>query len=101
MNSNDVLKEEPQAPLRPPHSDAALPTHIAAAVHPIMSPPSKRQDLPKFAANGMIPFASNPKSALASMGASMVPGHQAEGDTKSKAAEELRDIWEVPKTPTR
>jgi histone deacetylase HOS3 len=101
VNGNGMLKEEPQAPLRFPYSNAALPTNTAAAMHPIMSPSSKRQDLPKFAANSMIPFASNSKSALMSRGAAMVPGRQAEGNTKSKAAEEVRDIWEVPKTPIR
>jgi histone deacetylase HOS3 len=101
MNDNKGLKEEPQAPLRPLHSDAGLANSAAAAVHPIMSPPSKRQDLPKFAANSMIPFASNANAASTSTGAAMVPGHQVGGDTNSKAAVEVRDIWDVPETPIR
>jgi histone deacetylase HOS3 len=99
VNGNQMVGEEPHVPLQwlPPNTDAVLPTN-AAAVHPIMSPPIKRQDLPRFAANGMIPFASNLNSATTTTGA---PSDLVGGDTKSIAAEEVRDIWEVPETPTR
>jgi histone deacetylase HOS3 len=58
--------------------------------HP-MSPASKRQELPVFSANGMIPFASNSND--------VGTGHQA-ASTQVKP-EGRPDLWEVPDTPQR
>ncbi|KAF2113168.1 hypothetical protein BDV96DRAFT_475627, partial [Lophiotrema nucula] len=58
-----AVNQEPQAPLQwlPPNTDAVLPHAASASVtaERPMSASSKRQDLPVFTANGMIPFASN------------------------------------------
>ncbi|KAF2705453.1 Arginase/deacetylase [Pleomassaria siparia CBS 279.74] len=90
INGSLATKEEPQTRAQwmlPTNGGAALPTHAAAAaghaIH-VLSPPSKRQELPKFQANGVIPFASNPSSTMT-----------------STASEQERDIWEVPETPVR
>lgn len=103
ISGNQTAKEEAQVPLQwlPPNVDIAPPANTAPAVHPIMSPASKRQDLPKFASNGMIPFTSNPNSAMTSMGTSVLPTQQVGGNTTSKTADHERDVWEVPETPTR
>lgn len=65
-----------------------------------MSPASKRQDLPVFTANGMIPFASNSNAVSASHGttSSMLAGQQA-AVLDVKQEEKVQDIWEVPDTP--
>ncbi|ORY01744.1 putative HOS3-like histone deacetylase [Clohesyomyces aquaticus] len=93
--ANQAHQHEPQAPLQwlPPNTDAALPsaalpTNTAAAVRP-MTPSSKRQDLPVFTANGVIPFASNPNAA----------GNTVRGGEAKKNEE--KDVWEVPETPAR
>ena len=98
VNSSEEAKGEAQVQLQwmSPNGIAA---NTTAAGHAILSPASKRHDLPKFAANGAIPFASNPNSASTSMGGSVPPSHQVEDDTKSKVGG--RDIWEVPNTPGR
>ena len=61
---------------------------------PLMSPPSKRADLPVFTANGAIPFASGSNE---SENASR-PEYPGVG---IKNEEKVRDMWEVPDTPAR
>ncbi|CAO2652703.1 Nn.00g021140.m01.CDS01 [Neocucurbitaria sp. VM-36] len=58
-----------------------------------MSPASRKQDLPVFSANGMIPFAPNPSAASN-------PGQQgAPADVKKEGR--LQDLWDIPDTPAR
>jgi histone deacetylase HOS3 len=90
VDSTQVVPSEPQAALQwlPPNAEAARP----------MSPSSKRQDLPVFSANGMIPFASNASNAN---GTSLPAEHQVLGATTEPKVEAKNDIWDVPETPTR
>jgi histone deacetylase HOS3 len=60
-----------------------------------MSPPSKRQDLPIFTANGLIPFAPSPNPpTTAGYGHQGVPAAVKKEDNQ-------QDIWDVPDTPAR
>ncbi|CAN9301147.1 unnamed protein product [Alternaria alternata] len=61
---------------------------------PLMSPPSKRADLPVFTANGAIPFASG-SNDLENASRPEYPG------VGIKNEEKVRDMWEVPDTPAR
>jgi histone deacetylase HOS3 len=60
-----------------------------------MSPPSKRQDLPIFTANGLIPFAPSPNPFTA-----VESGHQGV-PAAVKEEDNQQDIWDVPDTPAR
>jgi histone deacetylase HOS3 len=61
---------------------------------PIMSPSSKKGDLPVFTANGAIPFASNSNETTNTFR----PEHTG---VEVKKEGSMRDIWEVPDTPAR
>ncbi|KAJ4362903.1 histone deacetylase [Neocucurbitaria cava] len=60
-----------------------------------MSPASRKQDLPIFSANGVIPFAPNTTAAAAN------PGQQGAAVQHVKKEERLQDLWEIPDTPAR
>ncbi|KAF2662574.1 Arginase/deacetylase [Lophiostoma macrostomum CBS 122681] len=91
-DSTQAAHPEPQAALQwmPPNADAPRP----------VSPASKRQDLPVFTANGMIPFASNPNTASTANGTSQPAEHQVLGATTKPKVDSKNDIWEV-ETPAR
>jgi histone deacetylase HOS3 len=77
----------------PPNSED-IPT-ATSSTHP-MSPASKKQDLPVFSANGVIPFASH---TIPSSTTSSVLGYQCVStDVKEESSQ---DIWEIPETPAR
>ncbi|OAL45846.1 Arginase/deacetylase [Pyrenochaeta sp. DS3sAY3a] len=67
-----------------------------------MSPASKRQDLPTFTANGVIPFASVATSGGAKVGAQSGNMAGQQGAAVGVKAEEKReDLWDIPDTPAR
>ncbi|KAF2262232.1 Arginase/deacetylase [Lojkania enalia] len=96
---NQVTKPENQEPLQwlPPNTDA-VPRNTTASGQP-MSPSSKRQELPVFAANGRIPFAPMPNT-VSNMSMLVPPTQPVVGGTTSTTGGEI-DIWEVPDTPAR
>jgi histone deacetylase HOS3 len=59
-----------------------------------MSPPGRKQDLPVFSSNGVIPFASQTNTAATS--SSEVGQHGSMQKEQDK-----QDIWEIPETPAR
>jgi histone deacetylase HOS3 len=61
----------------------------------LMSPASKRQDLPIFTANGLIPFAPSPNPSTVAGS-----GHQ-DLSARVKKEDNQQDIWDVPDTPAR
>lgn len=61
-----------------------------------MSPPSRKENLPVFSANGVIPFASNSQIATSGTAPEQHVAH-----TAIKNEETVADMWEVPETPTR
>jgi histone deacetylase HOS3 len=61
----------------------------------LMSPASKRQDLPVFTANGQIPFAPSPRPSTVSES-----GNQGLS-ARVKKEDYQQDLWEVPDTPAR
>ncbi|KAF2029730.1 Arginase/deacetylase [Setomelanomma holmii] len=79
---------KPSAPLQwlPPHTESAPASSTGSRP---MSPASKRQDLPTFSANGMIPFAPTSNA-----------GHQG-GPATVKDENNRQDLWEIPDTPAR
>ena len=94
---------QPSASLQwlPPNSDTAPSSTTGSRP---MSPASRKQDLPVFSANGMIPFAQNPNSATMNPGAmsGFVPGQQGgAADVKKEEEQKVENIWEVPDTPGR
>lgn len=86
------------APLQwmPPNSDAALP--LASSSPRPTSPAGKRQGLPVFTPNGVIPFAPNPNGAVTGP-TTTSSGQNTQGISKIK--QEIKDIWEIPDTPAR
>lgn len=62
---------------------------------PLMSPPSKRADLPVFTSDGAIPFASN------SNGDMNAPARPEDAGAELKKEGNGRDIWDIPDTPAR
>ncbi|KAF2243076.1 Arginase/deacetylase [Trematosphaeria pertusa] len=92
-----AFQDAQQLQWMPPNSDAGLSTTSTSESRP-MSPSTKRQDLPVFTANGMIPFASNPAAATSASGT--VSAEMRNGDSV-KSEEKAKDIWDVPDTPAR
>jgi histone deacetylase HOS3 len=82
------------APLQwlPPNTESGPGSLIGP--HP-MSPASKRQDLPIFTANGLIPFAPSPNPSTAA------GSGQQGASTGVKKEDYQQDIWDVPDTPAR
>jgi len=62
---------------------------------PLMSPSSKRADLPVFTSNGAIPFASN------SNGPTNAHSRPESAGAELKKEENGRGIWDIPDTPAR
>lgn len=75
----------------PPNADTA-PSSVTHS-RPL-SPASRKEDLPIFTADGVIPFAANTQS----IGATLDVGNQAVQSTKVED-EAAKDLWEVPETP--
>ncbi|KAH7062944.1 putative HOS3-like histone deacetylase-like protein [Paraphoma chrysanthemicola] len=87
-NGAKVVNAQPSAPLQwlPTNTNSGPASSTGSRP---MSPASKRQDLPVFSANGMIPFAPT------------VPvGHQS-APAEVKNEENRQDLWEIPETPAR
>ncbi|KAF2730634.1 TGT-domain-containing protein [Polyplosphaeria fusca] len=99
---DQVTRPEPQASLQwLPPTAAAVHSHAVAAERPL-SPASKRQDLPTFTSNGMIPFAPNTGNSVAATVPPSVPTSQfPPAAPLAKTETHERDIWDVPETPAR
>ena len=102
--SSTVTSPEPRAsaPLLwlPPNTDTA-PVSTSSEPLPIL-PPVKRQDLPVFSPDGVIPFAhaSGPGLSTPSVNVAPLPLHHI-ADLSADPEEQRQNIGEVPDTPAR
>ncbi|KAF2125211.1 Arginase/deacetylase [Dothidotthia symphoricarpi CBS 119687] len=80
----------------PPNTEEAP---VSVAGRRPMSPAKKREDLPVFSANGMIPFAPNFSTGTTNMGAASASSAVHQGAHTVVKTEEDETLWEVPETP--